>query len=422
LVALLAATSGCSGTGGYLSAWRKGLDSSLSKAPTKEEAGDDRSLMARWLTPKNPTTSQATKPRSTLVLGSDGWKPMEAPPNPVATGDYEAAQKLFQQGKLEEAETAFKNVAKKHKGTPWGEKAQFYLAESQYQRGKLVAAHDSFELLVHDYPGTDYLDKLVSREYTIGSKWLAQYDPTAKPAEKLPWTARFDGRRPLIDTNGHATAALEHVRHHDPTGPLADDAVLKIADFYMSVGNYEDAAQQYHQLAVEHPKSPFVQRAQLAQIDALMKAYMGPEYDGGGLEEARKVIHQTMAMFPDRAVGNEKLYHTLDLINDAQAEKYYNIGDYYRRTGKTESAEYYFGKVRATWPKSPWAVKAKTELASLAKAPRKEWLPSKIMTLPGSVDPFNSTGQMNGMGGMGGMGMGGMGGMGMGGMGGMGMM
>ena len=47
----------------------------------------------------------------------------------------------------------------------------------------------------------------------------------------MPWYARFNGRLPLVDTQRQRPGqVLEHVRHHDPTGPLADDAVLRIAD------------------------------------------------------------------------------------------------------------------------------------------------------------------------------------------------
>ena len=128
-----------------------------------------------------------------------------------------------------------------------------------------------------------------------------------------------------------------------------------------------------------------------------MKGYIGPEYDGTGLEKARELIKQTMATFPDRPAGNEKLYHTLDLINDQEAERTFDVGDYYQRTGKVTSAEYYFGKIPQRWPKSPWAAKAKTELAELAKMPRKAIAPSKINVTPTAGDPFAGSGGMNGI-------------------------
>ena len=450
----LAATAGCSTTGGgLLSIWKQGTDASLSKGPTAEEVNDNRNLMARWLTPKtNPHSDpDSINPPTPLILGSNGYKPLTPLKNAEADAEFEAAERLFQQGKftanpvqtliyfggpkvekffkqgdLEAAEPRFEKIARNRKGTPWGEKAQYYLAESQYQRGALVSAHNNFEKLVADYPGTEFLDKLVSREYAIGQAWLAQIDPKTKPEEKLAWYTRFTSEQPLLDTRGDAIQALEHVRHHDPTGPLADDAVIRIADEHMGNRDYESAALYYDQLITDHPKSPFLQRAQLASIDARMKGYLGPEYDGNGLEQARELIKQTMTAFPDRPAGNEKLYHVLDLVNDQEAERAFVIGDYYQRTGKVVSAEFYFGKIRQRWPKSPWATKAKTRLAVLAKMPRKSSAPSKINIGRFAGDPFASSGGINSMNGpnggmMNGMGMpGGMGGMGGGGMGGMG--
>jgi outer membrane protein assembly factor BamD (BamD/ComL family) len=406
-LAVLLASPGCQA----LSAWRMGHDSSLSRGPTAEELGDDRNLMARWLSPKAGTPTGAAAPRSPLVLGSNGWRPMKATPNPEADAEFQAAETLLKEGKASEAEAALKKIVKNRKGTPWGEKAQFALAESYFRQGRFVKAHDNYETHFADYPGTQYLDTLVSREYEIAQNWLAQADPKTKPEKIIPWTGRFEGRLPMIDTTGHALQVLEHVRQHDPTGPLADDAVLRIADLHLENGAFELAAMHYDQLATDHPKSPFLQRAQLASIDARIKDYIGPEYDGEGLEKAREMIKQTMATFPDRPDGNEKLYHTLDLINDQDAERTYVIADYYRRTGKVASAEFYYGKLRHRYPKSPWAAKAKTQLAALAKMPRKETLPSKIMAAPGSIDSFNSSGG-GGMGGMSPMG-GGMPGMGM---------
>jgi hypothetical protein len=188
----------------------------------------------------------------------------------------------------------------------------------------------------------------------------------------------------------------------------------------MQTRDYESAAMYYDQLSTDHPKSPYLQRAQHAAIDARIKGYLGPEYDGSGLEEARKKIIETMATFPEQGFEREKLYHTLDLINDQDAERTFVIGDYYQRTGKVVSAEYYFAKIRQVWPKSPWATKAKTRLAVLAKMPHKQSTPSKINIGRFAGDPFSGSGgansmngpnggMMNGMGMPGGMGMGGMG-------------
>ncbi len=166
----------------------------------------------------------------------------------------------------------------------------------------------------------------------------------------------------------------------------------------------------YDQFMQEYRKSPHLYEVQLAAIDARMKGYLGPDYDASGLEKARTLVRKTMDEHRE-IQANEGLYHTLDVINEAEAEKYYKEGAYYKKIGKVASAEYYFGKLPRRWPNSPWTVKAKTELAELAKLPRTPSKPSRMIIPPGATDPFG--------GGMGGMGMGGMGmgGMGMGGMG-----
>ncbi len=357
---------------------------------------------------------------STLILGSDGWRPIaKKPKDPKADAELEAAKKLFEQGKFAESEQQFSKIAKDRKGTPWGETALYYLAESQFQREKYVDAHDSFEKLYNTYPATDYREKLVSREFAIAQLWNLQSDPDAPKDKLLPWYRRFDGGLPIIDTSGYALKALEHVRHNDPTGELADDAAIQIADYYMKHHDYESAAIYYDQFITEYTKSPFLQKVQHASIDARLKAYLGPEYDASGLEKARDLVRKTLDTFPEQQASYDGLYHTLDVINNAEAEKTFVTASYYKRVKKIASAEFYFGKIPQRWPGSPWAAKAKVELAQLAKMPRTPSKPSKIMIPPGSTNPFGGGGGMGGMG-MGGMGGMGMGGMGMGGMGGMG--
>jgi outer membrane protein assembly factor BamD (BamD/ComL family) len=428
-LALLAVTllpvflAGCQSFSSPISQWRAAYDGGLFRGVSKDEMADASSSMEtanlfdRWLTPRRTPMGKTEGTDSTLVLGSDGWKPMtKAPKDPKADLELQSALTLFQQGKLEEAEKAYTKIAKDRKSTAWGETAQYYLAETQYQRGKYVAAHDSFEKLHADYPVTEYLDKLVSREYAIAQLWMQQDDPKAPKDKVLPWYSRFEGRLPIIDTQGYALKALEHVRHNDPTGPLADDAALQIAEYYVNHHDYESASLYYDQFIAEYPKSPFLQKVQHASIDTRLKAYLGPEYDASGLEKARTMVQKTLKTFPERQASYEGLYHTLDVINNAEAEKTFLTGTYYKRVGKIQAAEFYLGKIPQRWPNSPWAVKAKGELALLAKMPRTLSKPSKIMIPPGATSPMGG-----GMGGMGGMGMGGMGmgGMGMGGMGGM---
>jgi outer membrane protein assembly factor BamD (BamD/ComL family) len=424
---LILPLAGCQTFSSPFSQWRAAYDGHLVRGPSREEMADatnstdSSNLLDRWLTPKRAPGARSGDSSSTLILGSDGWRPMAKPAkNPQADAEFQAALKLFQTGKFAEAESQFAKIAKNRKGTPWGENGQYYLAETQYQRKNYVGAHENFERLLKDYTSaTDYRDKAVSREFAIAHLWMLQDDPKAPKDKVIPWYGHFNGGLPLIDTQGSLLQALEHVRQNDPTGPLADRASFEIAQHYMKHRDYDSAALYFDQFTAEYAKSPLLLEAQHGAIDARLKGYLGPEYDAAGLEKARDGIRKTLKTFPEQP-GFEGLYHTLDVINDQEANKTYTIGMYYKRVGQVASAEYYLGKILHRWPTGEWAEKAKVELAQLAKMPRVPSKPSKIVIPPGSIDPFGSNGRGMGMGamGMGGMGMG-MGGMGMGGMGGM---
>ena len=426
-VALAISTAaGCQGFSGPFAQWRSAYDSGLARPLTPDElarsktekVADSDSLLKRWLRPRDPdaggepdpTAGPARNPDG-RILGSNGWgKFLKQPVDEDAQKDLDAAFAHYEAGRLSQAESAFAKIAKARKGTPYAEKALFYLAESQFKRKKYVAAHDTYDRLFAEHPGTLHLDDMVNREYQIAQIWLAQSDPNAKPEQKLAWYTHLTGEQPLIDAQGMGLKALEHVRHRKSDGPLADDALMQIADFHMKSADYESAAVYYDEMIESQPKSPFAHKAHMGAIDARIKGYLGPDYDGEGLEKARDLVRQTMAAFPEEQASYEQLYHTLDLINDQDAERTYNTGAYYRKIGKVASAEYYFGKIPQRWPNSPWAVKAKADLAVLAKAPRKgPSLPSKMLVQPNATDPYYSAGMgaMGAMGGMGGMGMGG---------------
>lgn len=424
------------------SAERPSADPDAPRDPSVSQASAETTADGQ---PMPSVTDAATSPApeaekrgwAGLRLGRSGWSAGRSDLNtavdPTTAAEFEAAEKLYLQGDLDGAEKGFAKIARKEKSplprlfadalapdserskSTWGMKSLYYLGEIKFQKGDYVGAHDKFEELIKSYPGTNYLEKAVQREYEIGQVWLAHSSGTTD--DPLPWHSRFRGGLPVFDTGGHAVAALDHVRLNDPTGPLADDAVMNVADHFYKVGDFETAAEYYDQLSSDHPKSPFVERAMHGSVDSKLKGYIGPEYDVTGLEQARDTARRTIQLFPEsqglEGVGVTDLNKTLDLVADEEAGRAFSVGSYYRRSGHVISAEYYFGMILRKWPKTDWASKAELQLAELAKMPHKQSMPSKMMSRPGQ-DPFSSNSAvmggstsvsgMSSMGGMGGMG------------------
>lgn len=416
---------GCQAAGGKPWArWTQGRNPA--DAPTEEVT--PRDLLGRYV--GEEPQADPVDPTGGWSLAGGSWSPLRrAVPDEQLAADFDAAERLYLQGDLEGAKKGFAAIVRKQRnpvatlftdaakvepgsGSPLTMKALYFLGEIHFQQGNYVAAHDRFEELIKEFPGTNYLEKAVEREHQIGLAWMGY--ATSTEQEPTPRWSRFTGRLPFVDTGGHAVAVLDHVRMNDPEGPLADDAVMAVARYYAERGDHESAAIHYDQLIADHPKSPLMQDALLASVDSKVKGYIGPEYDGTGLEQARETVHRTMQLFPERLASTEdpeqeELQQTLDLIADQEAERAYSVGSYYRRAGKVISSEYYFGMIVARWPRSTWAEKARGQLVELAAMPRTESLPSKMMSRPGS-DPYNqgmSSGTLSSGGGMPIMGSGG---------------
>ena len=139
-------------------------------------------------------------------------RPLQAPPNVQLEGDIRSAPELFRLGRFAEAEPQFAWIAAVRRGTSWGERAQYHLAECQYQQKRYFAALLNFERLHTEYPATGYLDEVVRREYEIAQLWMTQLDPQTPVAEKLPWFAP-----------GRPASSLRHAKNR-PGSPRARQA------------------------------------------------------------------------------------------------------------------------------------------------------------------------------------------------------
>lgn len=421
------------------------FDEAKMRARESGRVEQPQSLLARWLDGSRSTVNTIARP-FTIKGTTQTWvPPVKEQPDPEADAALAQADQLAAQGDDAAAEEAFAKLARRYENTSWGEAAQFKLGLVQFRRGRFTAARDSFEKAIKTYPGTRHLDVILAHQYALGEYWLKMASPelaqgrivdpetsplrqfddklttaaltsastTADgrvvklarandpasyqiPLDKPSWIDRLKGRLPLVDSGGHGVQLLERIRHHDPQGPLAPRAALLIADYYASIGSYDEAARYYTQVVTEYPKSPEALRARLDAIDAKLKAYVGPNYDGQHLEECKTLIRQFQTLAPDQPEINAALYRALDQIKDQEAQRAFLRGEYYMSIGKVTSAEYMFGSIPRKWPQSRYVEPARERLEILARMPRRESIPSRTMVAPGAEDPF--AGAQNGIG------------------------
>jgi TolA-binding protein len=217
--------------------------------------------------------------------------PSQPAPKLKVDGEFQSAPTLFRQGKFADAERQFAWIAEVRKGTTWGERSQYYLAECQYLQKKYVEALGSLERLHRDYPGTDYCDQLIRREYEIAEHWITWTKPAVLTEKKLPLPLPPQaGEAPhAAGTEKLALRALEDVRHQFPSSPLAAEASIKVAEYYMAKGGYASAAMYYDVVIAEYPKSPLCPRARRGAIEARVQSYLLNHRDTAGMRLAREL-------------------------------------------------------------------------------------------------------------------------------------
>jgi outer membrane protein assembly factor BamD (BamD/ComL family) len=276
--------------------------------------------------------------------------------------EYDQAEDLFKQKQYKDAEAAFRKLSRKYKDTPIEEDALFMMAECQFLTHRYPKAQDSYERLLKKYENSRHLDAVVRRQFSIARNWLSDVFPSGEIPPHNAFADLVDPTTPILDRHGRALEALTSVRLHDPTGPLADDALMMTASYYFLRGRYEDADFYFQTLRQDYPQSDHQPLAHVLGIRAKIRAYQGPEYDGQQLEEAERLARSTLRQFPDLKDERANLLRTLEAVRLQKAERIWNTADYYRRSGHPESASVYYQQLLDQYPDTRWAVLARERL------------------------------------------------------------
>lgn len=303
------------------------------------------------------------------------------------TEEYLAAEALFEQGDYKAAEAAFKKVAKKFKKSDIREDALFMQAEAAYRQQHYADANDLYAQLLKEYPSTRHLDDVTKRLFEIARLWLdfpqtaglsdvqqVDYEDLSRklPAPNPPPKPRtpvfvpnfFDETRPTFDTEGNALSALRLIWLNDPTGPLADDALMMAASHYARRGNWIEADRHYTLLREEYPTSPHVQAAFIMGSHVKLMSYSGPEYDGKVLEDARHLKESTLRLYP-AAEDRERLERELEKIEEARAAREWQLVEFYSRKNNPRAQAVYCHIILDRYPQTSYAQRAREHLQKL---------------------------------------------------------
>jgi len=180
--------------------------------------------------------------------------------------------------------------------------------------------------------------------------------------------------KPFADMEGHAVQILEDVGLADIRGSirtvdggpsLGERSLFFLATVKFFREDYREADYYYSQLYENHPNSTLAPKAIKQSIICKQVMNGGTAYDTRGVEESRKLIDRFQNAYPEWTKDRDWLTRQLGSIHVQQADRDYQIGEFYRRTGHPGSAYFYYELVRRRYPNTEYAKKAEDQMRDL---------------------------------------------------------
>ena len=279
-------------------------------------------------------------------------------------------------------------------------------------RDEYGKAQDGYDQLFQDYPSTRYVEPATRRLFAIAQYWLEVTDPVAKnairqvsgekviedktPAKKssdptirVPILPNFhDKSRPWFDTQGNALKCLKSIWMNDPTGPLADDALMLTATYYQRKQNYVEADRYFEILRDEYPDSPHLEDAFVLGAHVKQMSYQGPYYEGRELKGAQKLKEQSLHLFP-ASLERQQLREDLQKIYLQEAERAWYEVEYYQKKRKPRAVAIACIQLINEYPDTSYAKDARAILKTIDRRELQGLpeVPEFVESMPASEPP-----------------------------------
>lgn len=289
--------------------------------------------------------------------------------------DLEEAKKLYLDKNYADAESKFNLIAKAKKlPADVQEDAIFYRGECQRLQANYREAEGSLKLYIKSFPYGKYTSQANERLFDIANYWLKPTRDRMKQAEDerqgkssglvMPAALfHLSSDMPFNDVEGHALGILEEVRLNDIKGKLAERSLFYIATVKFFNKDYKEADFYYSQIVDNYPQSDLAASAMKQSIICKQIANGGTAYDTRLVEKCRQYLEEFHRSYPGK--DEEWIRKQLVSINHQQADRDFNIAEFYRRTGHPGSAYFYYEIVRRSYPNTEYARKAEANMNEL---------------------------------------------------------
>lgn len=299
--------------------------------------------------------------------------------DPVASGLYQEAKSLIDNGKGKQARKKLEILTEDHPLAVETPEALLLTGDLWLQEGEPVEAFDSYKKMLENYPNSPL--------YASGMKRLENlaFDSAdGKTKYNLFWVFSTS-----VDTS-KVVEMLTAVKENAPHAASAPRAQLKIGEVYERIGNNEKAVEAYHKVVDDYPRSAAAPFAQYSVGRNHLKRVEEGSKNQSHLRYAQEAYEDFLQRYPRHELAS-KAKEDLNNVRYRLAAMNLDIARFYLKTGNRESAIFYFQDAAHDPYNGEVRGQALTELKSLGvepKNPRQRVKPAPVRSTP-AVSPEN---------------------------------
>jgi outer membrane protein assembly factor BamD (BamD/ComL family) len=297
---------------------------------------------------------------TSLIITSCSSDDDDAPPPLVGTiqstsapasGIYQKAVAADRAGNTSKAIKLYQQTADNYPSAKDAPQARFRQAQLLEQQGEKLKAFEAYNDFLTRYQGSPMYSQALARQSAL-----------SQDANQGNVKSGF-----LLGSKLSADKKVEmlvKVRDSAPQANTAPQAQFDIGEVYSNEGNAADAIAAYRKLVQDWPESSQAPEGQYRIGIILTEEAKRGNQDNGNLDRAREAFEDYINGYPNgKRVGDAR--KQIAQLGAQDAQRSYDVAEFYRRKGDKESARFYYREVLKKQGYGDLHNKAQSRLSSL---------------------------------------------------------
>lgn len=251
---------------------------------------------------------------------------------------FKYAEELRKNGKIEASIREHKKLLKHYSKSEYAPSSCFILGEIYREKGDIKKAFDYYQKIIDEYPSSPLVLSSIKIQSEIAEKKLESKK------------GLFRG---LFSRAEEKAQFMNKVIENSPYDLEAVDRMFKLADFYFDLKEYDKSIEVLEKIIKNFPETSNAERAKFLKIKYLLNLIPEVSLDIDTIEDIKDQINEFLIEYPNSRFENE-IKKIEIMLDEKEAEKYYQIARYYERAGKKKSAVYYYMKIIERFPNTKY--------------------------------------------------------------------